>query len=195
LERHEEGGDFDAEHVMSMVEFLEHRVQSAAEPLVLAHAEDLSDDVGRQAEHPQFTRALEDLVDREMAAEDEIPTVLDLVQRVGTPQVDRRPLLLRKLRVEHQSPVLEPLLNHGGIEPIGRRLQRLQIGRPAERVIVGAEPNPSPLPLPGDDVVPVEVAGGLEREEGSDTQHEWPESLVPDVKVVVGVAGALSRHP
>src|SRR3989454_9470820 len=66
----------DAEHVMSMVEFLQHRVQFAAEPLVLAHAEDLGDDVGRQAEHPQFTRTLEDLVDRKMAAEDEIPTVM-----------------------------------------------------------------------------------------------------------------------
>jgi len=39
-----------------MVEFLEHRVQVAAKPLVFAHAEDLGDDVGRQAEHPQFTR-------------------------------------------------------------------------------------------------------------------------------------------
>jgi hypothetical protein len=66
----------DAEYVMSMVELLQHRVQFAAEAFVFAHAEDLGDDVGRQAKHPQLTRALEDLVDRKVATEDEIPTVM-----------------------------------------------------------------------------------------------------------------------
>ena len=135
----------DAEHVMAMVEFLQHRVQFAAESLVLAHAEDLGDDVGRQAEHPQLARALEDLVDRKMAAEHEIPAVLDLVQGVGAPQVDRRPVLLGELRPEHQRPVIQPLANHLGIEPVGGRLQRLQIGRPEERVIVLAEADPVAL--------------------------------------------------
>jgi hypothetical protein len=69
----------DAEDVMAMVEFLQHRVQVAAEPPVLAYAEDLGDDVGCQPEHPQLTGALEDLVDRKMTAEHEIPTVLHLV--------------------------------------------------------------------------------------------------------------------
>src|SRR3990170_4420661 len=63
----------DAEYVMSMVELLQHRVQFAAEAFVSAHAEDLGNDVGCQAEYSQLTRAFEDLVDRKVATEDEIP--------------------------------------------------------------------------------------------------------------------------
>ena len=65
---------------MSMVELLQHRVQFAAEAFVFAHAEDLGDDVGRQAEHPELTRALEDLVDGEVPPKDQIATVLDLLE-------------------------------------------------------------------------------------------------------------------
>jgi len=86
----------DAQHMVAVVEFFEHRVQLAAEAAVFAHAEDLGDDVGRQAEHPQLTRALEDLVDGKASAKDEITTVFDLVERVGAPQVDRGPVLLRE---------------------------------------------------------------------------------------------------
>src|ERR1700730_6647973 len=104
---------------MAMVEFLQHRVQFAAEPLVFADAEDLRDDVRRQPEHPQLTRALEELVDRKMPAKHEIPTVLYLVQGVGAAQADRRPVFLRELRPEHHGPVLEPLSNALGLEAVG----------------------------------------------------------------------------
>ncbi len=77
---------------MAMVEFLQHRVQLAAQPLVLPHAEDLSDHVGGQSEHAQLARALEDLVDREVPAKHEVPTVLDLIQRVLASQIDGRPI-------------------------------------------------------------------------------------------------------
>src|SRR5260370_36068468 len=62
--------------MMAVVEFLQHRVQLAAQPLVLSHAEDLRDHVGRQSEHAQLARALEDLVDREVPAKHEVPTVM-----------------------------------------------------------------------------------------------------------------------
>ena len=107
---------------MAMVEFLQHRVQFAAEAFVFAHAEDLGDDVGRQAKHPQLTRALEDLVDRKVATEDEIPTVFHLIQGVGAPQIDRGPVLLGELRPEHERPVVEPFVDNLGTEPVGGRL-------------------------------------------------------------------------
>src|SRR4030095_11318560 len=98
----------DAEYVMAMVELLQHRVDFAAEAFVFAHAEDLSDDVGRQTKPPQLTRALEDLVDRKVGTEDEIPAVFNLIQGVGAPQRDCGPVLLGELRPEHERPVVEP---------------------------------------------------------------------------------------
>jgi hypothetical protein len=53
-------------------------VQFAPQPLVFADAEDLGDDIRRQAEDAEFARALEDLVNREVAAEDDVATELDL---------------------------------------------------------------------------------------------------------------------
>ena len=55
-----------------MVELLQQAVQLAAHPLVLADPEDLGDLVGGEAKHSQLTGALENLVDGERAAEDEI---------------------------------------------------------------------------------------------------------------------------
>lgn len=169
-------------------------MQLAAQSLVFPDTEDLGDHIGRQAEDSELAGALEDLVNREMAAKHQIPAVLNLVEGVRSAQLDRRPLLLGELRPEHQRPVVEPLANDLGVEPVGRRLQRVQIGRPQKGVIVLAEPDAAALEFAGDDVVSVEVVGGLEREEGPDTHHERPDDLVPDVEVIMGVARTLSRH-
>ena len=48
--------------------------------------------------------------------------------------------------------------------------------------------------LAGDDVVSVEVVGGLEGHERADAEHERSEYLVADVEVVMRVARALPRH-
>jgi hypothetical protein len=108
----------DAQHMMSVVDFLQHRVQLAAEPFVCPHAKDLGHDIRRQAEDPELTRALEDLVNREVAAEDGIATQLDLLERVGAPEIDRGPLLLRELRADDEGPVVEALSNDVRIEPV-----------------------------------------------------------------------------
>jgi len=44
------------------------------------------------------------------------------------------------------------------------------------------------------DVMPVDVIGGLERQEGSHAQDEGAEHVVADVEVIVRVAGPLTRH-
>src|SRR2546427_208328 len=105
--------------MVAVVEFFEHRVQLAAEAAVFAHAKDLGDDIGRQPEHPQFTGPLEDLVDGKVSAKDEITTVFDLVERVGAPQVDRGPVLLRELGSQDERPVVEPRADDLGTEPVG----------------------------------------------------------------------------
>src|SRR5712691_9498887 len=100
------------QHVMPVVELFQHAVQFAAESPVLTDAKDLSDDVGGQAKHTQFARALEDLMKGEMPPENKIATVLDLVQGIVPPQVDRGPILLRELWTQHQRLVIEPLTDH-----------------------------------------------------------------------------------
>jgi hypothetical protein len=79
---------YNPQDVMPRVELLQQAMQLAVHPLVLADSEDLGDLVGGEAQHPQLTGALENLGDGERAAEDEVPAVLDLVQRVSAPQLD-----------------------------------------------------------------------------------------------------------
>src|SRR5207245_1715552 len=105
-------------------------VQLAANSLVLAHTEDLGDRVSREAKQPQLTGTLEELVNGEMAPEDEIAAVLDLVQRVVALQGDSGPVLLGELRPQHQGPVIQALADDLGAEAIGGRLQCLWIVRP-----------------------------------------------------------------
>jgi hypothetical protein len=100
------------------VEPFQHAVQLAAHPLVLADAEDLGDFVGGEAEYSQLTGALEDLVDGEMAPEDEVAAVLDLIQRVGAPQVDSHPVLGGKLGSQHPGPVIQARADDLGAEAI-----------------------------------------------------------------------------
>src|SRR5215471_3852802 len=104
---------------MPMVELLQQALQLAAHPLVLADPEDLGDLVGSEAKHPQLTGALENLVDGEMAAEDKVPAVLDLVQRVSAPQLDGRSILRGELGSYNPSPVIQALADDLGTEAIG----------------------------------------------------------------------------
>ena len=67
---------------MAVVDLFQHAVQLAADPLVLTDTKDLGDFVGGETKQTQFTGALENLVDRKIPPEEEIPTVFDLVQRV-----------------------------------------------------------------------------------------------------------------
>ena len=76
-----------AKDVMAVLDLLEGGVELAVQLLGDAGAEDLGDLVGRQPPQPQFAAALEDLVDREVALEDEVAAVLDLADGVEAAQV------------------------------------------------------------------------------------------------------------
>jgi hypothetical protein len=72
--------------MMPMIDLFQHAVQLAAHALMLADAEDLSHLVGGQAEESQFGGALKDLVNGEIASEDHIEGVLNLIQGIGPPR-------------------------------------------------------------------------------------------------------------
>src|SRR5206468_3357736 len=59
------------ENMVTMLDLLESGVQLAAKSTREADAEDVGNLVGGQPPKPEFTGALEDLVDREIAPEDE----------------------------------------------------------------------------------------------------------------------------
>src|SRR5438876_2352863 len=193
---------------MTMIELFEHRVQLAMKALVLSHAEDLDDDVGGQAEHAEFARALEDLMDRPGTSEDEIAAVFHLVQGVLASQMDGRPVLLREFRADDQRPVVDPRPNHLGTERVGGGLQGRPVADGEERVVVPPKRDSGSLQRTGDDVVPVEIVRRLKREERPDAENEGAEHLVANVEVVmrvpvpcpsqeaiVGIVGRVLRQP
>jgi hypothetical protein len=70
------------ENVMPVLDLIDHRGQFPAQSFVQADAEDFADPVGREPPQSDFATAFKDLVDGEVAFEDEVPAVLDLRDRI-----------------------------------------------------------------------------------------------------------------
>src|SRR5215468_2423439 len=104
---------------MAMVDLFDDGGEFPAQLLGKPHAEDLADAIGGHAPQADFTTALEDFVDGEMALEDEIAAVLDLGDGIETREVHLGALLLGELRSQDQGPVVELLANNLGTQPIG----------------------------------------------------------------------------
>jgi hypothetical protein len=66
-----------AENMMSVLDLVDDGGQLPVESFVQADTEDLADAVGRQPPQAEFTAALEDFVDGEVAFENKVPAVLD----------------------------------------------------------------------------------------------------------------------
>ena len=92
-----------------------------------SHAEEFRDPVGCQSPKPDLAAALENLMDREVALEDEVAAVLYLPDGVEARQVDLIALGAGELRSQDQCPVVELLLNDLGTKPIGGSLERRDI--------------------------------------------------------------------
>src|ERR1700675_4598494 len=88
-----------------------------------SNAEEFGDRIGRQSPKPDLAAAFEDLMDREVALEDEVAAVLDLPDGVKARQVDLMALGAGELRSQDQCPVIELLLNDLGTKPVGGGLQ------------------------------------------------------------------------
>ena len=74
-----------------------------------SHAEEFRDPVGRQSPKPDLAAALENLMDREVALENEVAAVLDLPDGVEAREVDLMALGAGELRSQDQCAPLNRL--------------------------------------------------------------------------------------
>ena len=155
------------------------------------NAEDLADAVGGQPPEADLAASLEDLVDGKVAFEDEVPAVLDLGDGVEPRQVHLAAFLFGELRPQNEGPVIELLADHGGAQPVGRRLQGRHIVHRQEGVVVFVKANAGALQFALDEGVAVEPVGGMEWKEAGYPDDDRPQDLVADVEVVVGEAAPL----
>ncbi len=170
--------------MMPVFDLLEGGVEFALQLLGDAAAEDLRDLVGRQPPESNLAGAFEDPVNGEVALEDEIAAVLDLVDGVKAAEIHRGALALGELRTQNQSPVFQARTNDIRTEPVGGGLQ-------GGGVIVFAEPDFLPVQFLLDEGVAVEVIGGLEGKEGGHAQDHRPQGFIAQVEVVMRVPAAL----
>jgi len=117
----------DAEYMVAVVQLVQDAVQFAAQSAVDAHSEDQGDLVSGQAQESQFAGALENLVNGEVPVENEVPTVLDLINRVAATKMDGPSILFRELGTQQPSPVIQPLFDDRRAQLIGSDLQRLRV--------------------------------------------------------------------
>ena len=112
---------------MTMFDLIDDGAQFTAHSLMESHAEEFRDPVGSQSPKPDLAAALENLMDRKVALEDEVAAVLYLPDGVEARQVDLIALGAGELRSQDQCPVVDLLLNDLGAKPIGGSLQRRDI--------------------------------------------------------------------
>ena len=111
---------------MTMLNLIDDGAELAAQLLSQAHAEEFRDAVGSQSPTADLAAALEDLMDREVALEDEVAAVFYLPDGVKARQVDLIALGSGKLRSQDQCPVVELLLNDLGTKPVGGSLRPIK---------------------------------------------------------------------
>src|SRR5260370_735032 len=108
-----------AEDVMAMLDLIDHGGEFPWQPFVQPDAEDLADAVGRQPPQADLATALKDLVDGEVAFEDEVSAVLDLRDGVEARQTHPAAFLLGELRREDEGPVIELRSDGLRAQPVG----------------------------------------------------------------------------
>ena len=116
-----------AKDVMAVIDAFQGAVKLAAHPLGHALAEDLGDFTGGHAPEAHVAGAFEDFADWEVTLEDEVSAIFGLGKEVRTAQVDGAALVAGELWSKHECPVLEPITDNLGIEPIRGGLQCLGI--------------------------------------------------------------------
>src|ERR1700752_5302012 len=90
-----------AQHMMAMVHPFQDGGELTSDSLVEAKAEQMRELVGREAEQAEVAGALEEFMDGEVASEDEVATVFDLLQGIMAAEIDGGSVFLGKLRPYH----------------------------------------------------------------------------------------------
>ena len=151
--------------MVTVFNLIDDSAELAAKLLSEPHAEEFRDPVGSQSPKADLAAALENLMDREVALEDEVAAVLDLPDGVEARKVDLFALPLGKLWPQDQRPIVELLLNDLGAEPIGGSLQCRHVVDRQKRIIVLAEGDLASIEFLLDEGVAIEIVGGLEGQE------------------------------
>src|SRR5216684_7976246 len=152
---------------MAMIHPFQDSGELASHSLVQAKAEHLRELVGGEAEQSEVAGALEELVDGKVSSEDEVPTVLDLLQGVMATEIDGFSVFLGKLRSQQPSPVIELFANELGAETVGRGLQGFLIGHPEKGIVVFTKLHAGALQFTFDEVMAIEIVGDGKRQERS----------------------------
>jgi hypothetical protein len=177
--------------MVAVRDLLNHIGELAAVSAAETGAEDRRHLVSSELPQAKFATALEQLVDRKVALEDEVAAILDLRDGIEAGKVDRLALLGGELRPQHQRPIVEPLADDVRAQPVGSGLQRRDVIHRQERIVVLAEADLRAGELSFDEAVAVKVIGGLEREERGHPHHHRTQHFVVDVEVIMGEAAAL----
>jgi len=143
---------------MTVFDLIDDGAQFTAQLLSEPHAEELRDPVGRQSPKADLAAALEDLMDRKVALEDEVAPVLDLPDGVEARQVDLFALGSGELWSQDQCPIVELLLNDLWAKPVGGSLQHRDVVDGQKCVIVLAESDLGSLEFLSDEGVAVEAS-------------------------------------
>src|SRR4249919_991290 len=143
--------------MMAMLDLVDDGGEFAGHLAVESLPEDLGDLVGCQPPQPQLTASLEELVDGEVAFEDEVAAVFDLRDRIEAREIDALALLDGELRPQDQGPIVEPLADDGGAQFVCGRLEGGDIVNSEEGVVVLAKADLGSIELLLDVAVAVEV--------------------------------------
>src|SRR5271157_4552582 len=95
--------------MMAVLDAINHGGKLSAVPAAETGAEDRRHLVGCEPPQAEFAAALEQLVDRKVALEDEVAAVLDLRDGIEAGEVDRLALPGGEFRPQQEGPVVETL--------------------------------------------------------------------------------------
>src|SRR5260370_20253658 len=183
-----------AEDVMAMLDLIDDGGEFPSQPFIEPPAEDLADPVRRQPPQADFAASFKDLVNGEVAFENEIAAVLDLRDGVEAGQAHLLPFLLGELGPQDQGPVVQLFANDRGAQPIGGRFPSRHIVHVKGGVVILVLTDSGALQFPLDEGVAVEPVGGMEREETGYAHDDRSQKFIPDIEVVMGEAAPLLRQ-
>src|ERR1700674_1927057 len=105
-----------AEDVMAMLDLIDDGGEFPPQPFIEPHTEDLADPVRGQPPQADFAASFKDLVNGEVAFENEISAVLDLRDGVEAGQAHLLAFLLGELGPQDQGPVVQLFANDRGAQ-------------------------------------------------------------------------------
>jgi hypothetical protein len=108
-----------AQHVVSMVDLLQHGLELPAKSFVETETKDIGNFIGGQAHQSDIAGALIELMDREVAFENEVAAVFHLLDRKHAVQIDRFTFLLGEPGAQNQTPIVELLADDVRAQAVG----------------------------------------------------------------------------